>query len=274
MGETVRAAGGSAMRALLASSGSDAARTSIADDVLYKIAENQHERSAAFRLCHDAYVQAGLMASNRCRMRIMPHHLLATSVVFIAVQGERVISTVSLIGDGQLGLPMECAYREEIDALRDPSRWLGEISSLASEQRASDCHLHLLGHLTRLMAQYALRQGLEYLLAAVHPRHARLYQRVLGFQPLGEPKPYPAVRHRPSVALMLDLPRLERERHPSYRAYFREPIADEDLRYRPISGAERRFFSLAVTNPRPQSFISAHGEDAEPSDHRLQRATA
>ena len=208
--------------------------------VHYKIAENQYERAAAFRLCHDAYVRAGLMLPNRFQMRIMPHHLLATSAIFIAVQGDRVIATVSLVGDGRLGLPMESVYQDEIGALRDPRRWLGEVSSLASAPEASDCQLHMLGDLTRLMAQYAMRHGLEYLLAAVHPRHARYYQRVLGFQPLSEPRPYPAVRHRPSVALLLDLPQLEHDQHPAFRAYFRESIPDHELQFRPISGADRK----------------------------------
>ena len=261
------------MRALLTPSGPRVAPTSTAAEIHYKLATNQRERAAAFRLCHDAYVRAGLMYPVRCRMRITPHHLLATSTVFIAVRGEQVISTVSLIGDGQLGLPMECAYREEVAELRSPSRWLGEVSSLASDRTQPYCQLHLLANLTRLMAQYAQRHGLEHLLAAVHPRHERFYQRCLGFERLGPVKPYPAVRHRPGVALLLDLPRLEHERHPSYVDYFREPIPDDQLRFCPISGAERRFFSLAASNARPSSPAAAPLA-VETAELPLQRVSA
>ena len=246
-------------------------------EIQFKLAENQDERAAAFRLCHDAYVQAGLMLPRRCRMRVMPHHLLPTSAVFIAVQAGRVISTVSLIGDGQLGLPMECAYRKQVAALRSPSRWLGEVSSLASDYRQPVCQLQLLGHLTRLMAQYAQRHGLEHLLAAVHPRHSRFYRRVLGFQSLGEAKPYPAVRHRPSVALLLDLPALEREQHPSYVSYFREPIPENQLRYSPISSADRKFFSQATSDGRPPAFTGAAEASADlaaGAEFVLERASA
>ena len=262
------------MRALLTSSGPRAAPTSAVAEIRYKIAENQRERAAAFRLLHDAYVQAGLMLPNRCRMRVTPHHLLATSAVFVAVQGDRVISTVSLIGDGQLGLPMECAYREEVAQLRSPCRWLGEVSSLASDRRLSDRQLQLLGHLTRLMAQYAQRHGLEHLLAAVHPRHARFYQRFLGFQPLGGARPYPGARHRPSVPLLLDLPQLEQAQHPSYLAYFRDPIPDDELRYCTISGADRRFFSLASTNSWLPPFGAAITENGDSAEGQLQLAIA
>ena len=193
------------MRALLTPSGPRAAPTPTL--VHYKIAENLRERAAAFRLCHDAYVQAELMLPAGCQMRVMPHHLLDSSAIFIAVQAARVISTVSLIGDGQLGLPMECAYREEVDALRSPARRLAEVSSLANDRAQPVCQFHLLGNLTRLMAQYAKHHGVEHLLAAVHPRHVRFYERCLGFQRLGPGKAYPAVRYRPSVPLVLDLPR-------------------------------------------------------------------
>lgn len=265
------------MRALLTQSGPRVAPTSAGGEIEYKLAENQEERAAAFRLCHDAYVQAGLMLPRRCRMRVMPHHLLPTSAVFIAVRAGRVISTVSLIGDGQLGLPMECAYRKEVGALRSPSRWLGEVSSLASDRQHPVCHFQLVGNLTRLMAQYAQRHGLEHLLAAVHPRHSRFYQRALGFQSLGDAKPYPAVRHRPSVALLLDLPQLEREQHPSYVAYFREPIPEEQLRYSPISSADRKFFSPAASPTRPPAFeaVADLGENFETGAECLfERASA
>lgn len=266
------------MRALLTQSGPRVAPTSTGGEIEYKLAENQEERAAAFRLCHDAYVQAGLMLPRRCRMRVMPHHLLPTSAVFIAVRRGRVISTVSLIGDGQLGLPMECAYCKEVAALRSPSRWLGEVSALASDRQQPVCQFQLLGNLTRLMAQYASRHGLEHLLAAVHPRHSRFYQRALGFQSLGEGKPYPAVRHRPSVALLLDLPRLESERHPSFVAYFREPIPEDQLRYSPISSADRKFFSHAAS---PAGSPSAAGAAERSPDfnavipeYLLERASA
>lgn len=262
------------MRALLTSSGPGAAPTSAAAEIHYKIAENQRERAAAFRLCHDVYVQTGLMLPSRCQMRIMPHHLLATSAVFIAVQGSRVIATVSLIGDGQLGLPIECAYREEVAELRSPSRWLGEVSSLASDRGLSRRYPQLLGDLTRLMAQYAQRHGLEHLLAAVHPRHMGYYQGCLGFRSLSEVRPYPAVRGRPSVAVLLDLRHLQRQRHPSYLAYFRDRIPDEQLRYCPISGAERRFFSFAASHSRPLPLAAAHQDHGECAERQPQRASA
>ncbi len=95
------------------------------------------------------------------------------------------------------------------------------------------------------MAQYARRNGLDHLLAAVHPRHARFYQRRLGFEPFGDEKPYPAVRNKPAVALLLDFAQVEREQHGSYGIFFGEPVCETQLVCWPISSEERRFFAPA-----------------------------
>jgi hypothetical protein len=71
------------------------------------------------------------------------------------VAGQRVIATISLVGDGHLGLPMEEIYGEQVCRLRH--WWLVSLM--------------------RLMAQFSWRHGLDHLLLAVHPRHARFYRR-------------------------------------------------------------------------------------------------
>src|SRR5581483_1718568 len=151
------------------------------EPIVFKIAAAQSERAAAFRLVYEAYVQAGLMQPNVFQMRVMPHHLLPTTATFVAQRGAQVIGTVSLVGDGRLGLPMERVYGAEIDELRHPSTWLGEVTALASAAMATDLSFHIVIGLMRLMAQFARRHGVEHLLIAVHPRHARFYQRAMGF---------------------------------------------------------------------------------------------
>lgn len=214
--------------------------------ITYKVADTQQERAAAFRLAHDVYVEQGLMRPNRFQMRVLPHHLLPTTATFVALRGAQVVATLSLVGDGRLGLPLERVYGPEVDELRKPSTWLGEVSALAS--LPADCHtgMELVIGLMRLMAQFSQRHGLDHLLVAVHPRHAKLYRRAMGFQPLGAERVYPAVCNRPAVALHLDLSRLERAPAANVALFFGEPIADGELRFSPISAAERRYFAPSV----------------------------
>jgi hypothetical protein len=214
--------------------------------VTFKVAEDQRERAAAFRLVYDAYVTAGLMRPNAFMLRVMAHHLLPTTATFVALRGPRVIGTVSLVGDGRLGLPMERVYGPEVERLRDPSTWLGEVSALASAPNAADLGFDVVIGLMRLMAQFAQRHGMEHLLVAVHPRHARLYRRAMGFQRLGEERAYPSVCNRPAIALHLDLSRLDQAPPENVALFFGEPIPQEELRFCPISAAERRYFATAA----------------------------
>jgi hypothetical protein len=219
------------------------------DPIIFKVADNQCERAGAFGLVYQAYVQAGLMRPNVFEMRVMPHHLLATTATFVARRGSQVIGTVSLVGDGRLGLPLDRVYGHEVDRLRDPSTWLGEVSSLASAMAPADLSFHIVIGLMRLMAQFARRHGLEHLLVAVHPRHARFYRRAMGFKTLGTERPYPSVRNRPAVALHLDLSWSDDSppaSHENYGLFFGELIADEHLRFCPISATERKSFAPAV----------------------------
>jgi hypothetical protein len=220
---------------------------SVGDEaVTFKIADSQFERISAFRLVYEAYVRAGLMRPNAFKLRVMPHHLLPTTATFVALRGERVIATVTLVGDGRLGLPLERVYGPEVDAMRQPDTWLGEVSALASAPTEADSKCDVVIGLMRLMAQFSRRHGLEHLLVAVHPRHARLYRRAMGFQPLGEERPYPSVCNRPAVALHLDLSRLDQAPPENVALFFGEDISDDRLRFCPISASERRHFAPAV----------------------------
>jgi hypothetical protein len=214
--------------------------------VIFKVAENQRERADAFRLVYEAYIAAGLMRPNAFQMRVMPHHLLPTTATFVALRGPRVIGTVSLVGDGRLGLPLERVYGQEVDDLRHPSTWLGEVSALANAPSAADSGFDVVIGLMRLMAQFARQHGMEHLLVAVHPRHARLYRRAMGFQTLGGERAYPSVCNRPAVALHLDLSRLDEAPAENVKLFFGEAIPAEEMRFCPISAAERRYFASAV----------------------------
>lgn len=205
----------------------DLARTS--EDIEYRIATSQDEREAAFRLVYQSYLEAGLGQPNRYQMRVTPYHLLPSTEVFVAVLGSETVFTVSLIGDGQLGLPMENVYGQEVRDLRERGLRIGEVSCLADRRSKYRKCFPVFLRLCRLTAQYAWHQGLDQLLVAVHPRHARFYQRFIDFEPIGPERSYPSVQNRPAVALSLDLVRLHREGGKGYETLFMPPIPEEQL---------------------------------------------
>ena len=227
--------------------GADGAAETTAD-IEYKIAETRQEREAAFRLVYNSYLRSGLSDPNPWQMRVTPYHLLPTTQVLIAKQGGEVIFTASLVADGELGLPMECAYGEELDACRGRGLWLAEVSCLADRREHLRGFFPVFLRLSRLLVQFAMYQGMDGLVAAVHPKHARFYKRYMCFLPMGREKSYPTVRHRPAVALWLEFSRFHSELrcHQNYQVFFGEQLPVQQLQPCFMSQSEREYFRAMI----------------------------
>jgi hypothetical protein len=183
---------------------------------------------------------------NAYQARVTPYHLLPTTEVFIAEYRDEVIFTMSLVTDGALGVPMQQVYGEEVARLRRQGLLLGEVSCLADRRAQLVRFFPLFLHTSRLLVQYARRRGLDGLVVAVHPKHARFYRRYFDFRVIGEQKDYPTVRNHPALALWMEFARLDRERPASYRALLAEPLGDEQLQPHPISLADCAYFRPMV----------------------------
>ena len=210
-------------------------------DIQYRIANCREEREAAFQLVYQSYLEAGLGQPNRYQMRVTPYHLLPSTEVFVAVLRDETIFTVSLIGDGQLGLPMENVYGEEVRELREQGLRVGEVSCLADRRSQYRKCFPVFVRLCRLTAQHAWHQGLDRLLVAVHPRHARFYQRFMEFEMIGGERSYPSVQNRPAIALSLDLARINLERGKAYETLFTPPIPEAQLRSTPLGPSDTEY---------------------------------
>ncbi len=204
----------------------------------YRIAATFEERCKAFRLVYRSYLRAGLGTPNSTCMRVTPYHLLPTTETFIASCGDEVFFTMSLVVDGDLGLPMETIYAEEVAQWRRQGRTLAEVSCLADRRADSRGFFPTFLGLSRLLAQFAYKQGVDDLLIAVHPKHARLYRRLYGFQTFGELKAYPTVRNHPAVALKMGLVDLKYDHPKAYELLFNEMVPDWQLRRRPATEDE------------------------------------
>ncbi len=222
-------------------------------DIDYRIASTQSERAAAFRLVYRSYLEAGLGEPNRQGMRVTPYHLLPTTEVFLASIEQEAVFTMSLVTDGRLGLPMESIYADVVHERRQQGLLVGEVSCLADRRDHSREFFPVFLRLSRLLAQYAWRRGVDQLLVAVHPRHARFYRRLLAFDVIGEQRSYPTVRDHPAVPLALDLAKLHRTRCEAFQTLFSQRLPAEQLQPQPITPAETEYFGAAVD----PSFTSA-----------------
>jgi hypothetical protein len=212
----------------------------------FKVANTPAERRDAFRLVYDAYLRAGLARPNPHRVRVTPYHLLPTTHVFIARYQGEVISTLSLVGDNELGLPMESVYGAEIDRRRTLGLSISEVSCLADRRSSRREFLTVFCGLSRVMAQFARRQGYDQLLVVCHPKHSAFYIRYLGFEVIGGLTECPHVLNKPAVALCLDFDRVDREPPACYERFFGEWLSEEQLRSSGMSPMERRVLATMV----------------------------
>jgi len=226
-------------------------RISTTEDIQYRIAATLEERTDAFRLVYDSYLKANLGDTNPYEMRVTPYHLLSTTEVFIAVCNDEVISTVSLVIDGELGLPMESVFAQQVAAKREQGIVSAEVSCLADRRSEFKELFPVFIQLCRLMAHHACARGLDELLVAVHPRHARFYKRFMAFEPIGETSSYPCVHNKPAVPLCLNFDGAARRFPERRNKFFGDPIPEELLRPQPISETDRDYLQMVLDACNP-----------------------
>lgn len=220
------------------------------------------DRTAAFRLTHKAYVDAGLGAPSASGMRVTPYQVLPESRIFVGKVEEEVVVTVSLIPDSDKGLPMESIYPNEIEQLRNKGYWIAEVGCLADRRMEPRRFIDTFCSLTKLMAQYARTRGMDGFVIAIHPRHAKYYKTFLCFEEIGGVVNYPLVSNRPAVALFLGF-EAARMNSPLQFGEFFDSQYDEEAKEWVHSGAmsknEVEYFSQFIEVPMPslgRSFAS------------------
>jgi hypothetical protein len=119
-------------------------------------------------------------------MRIAPHQLFPECETIVVDQNKIITGTLSLIGDSRNKLPLDHYFPEAIEQLRREGHRLLEVGCLASEDRASPTPSNVYAALTRATIQHANAGGFDRMIAAVHPRHCKLYERGMGFQRISE----------------------------------------------------------------------------------------
>lgn len=214
----------------------------------FKVAETRGERQVAFRLVYDAYTASGLIAPNPSCMRVTRYHLSPSTAVFLALNEDEPLYTVSLIGDGEWGLPLEELYAAEVMAFRARGLRVAEVSCLAGREKMPHgldgftVYVQLIG----MMLQYARFHGLHGVLLAVHPRHAKFYERFFGCEVFGELKSYEAVNGHPAIGCYHDFAALDQKGYRLREAIYRVQHAPDALLATSMTAEDREYFADAA----------------------------
>lgn len=214
----------------------------------YLIANTQEDREAAFELLYQSYVRAELSDPNEHEVRVTPFHLLPESPVFVSKSGDEVISTVTMVIDGVLGLPIDTLYSEKIEQLRRFGAKCAEMCCLADRRLNPERGLTSLIEMTRMALYYAMQEEVDCLLLIAHPRHGKFYKRAMGFKAIDEVRSCPYVKNRPAEPLILNLAELRYHKPRLYDRYFGEPVPPERLIHEPMESDELEYFAQFLSD--------------------------
>lgn len=171
-----------------------------------KLAETRDELEACFRLLHDAYVEGGFMKPNASGMRVTPFCALPTTTTLCAKYDGQVVGTVSLIGEGVFGFPLQSAFA--LDRVRAKGGNIAEASGLAIHPAFRGNSAAVLFPLMKFVRQYCVEYfDVQHLVIAVHPDGIDVYESLLFFERLQEDAVdhYEFANGAPAIGAELDM---------------------------------------------------------------------
>ncbi|MBI5542455.1 MAG: hypothetical protein HY901_01090 [Deltaproteobacteria bacterium] len=154
-----------------------------------RIARTVRDYERAFRLLHVAYVYQGIEDVESERMRITKQHVLPESTVLVALEGEKLVATMTVTLDSSAGLPFDEDYPQQMQELRKSKARIVEYGSLAIVRR---CWHSGVGRLMEIAGHaWSTRVlGATHCVAGVNPAAVPHYRALYGFQKVGAPRAY------------------------------------------------------------------------------------
>lgn len=214
------------------------------NDLELKVTDCRWEREQALQLVHRVYNRSGLVDDNASRKRVLRQHLADETDILVAKQRGQVVFTVSLVGDGVYGMPLESLFEEEVESMRAEGLRLAEVSCLANDMDLEDKRgrFDTFVQVISLLLQTARRRGIDRLLLAVHPRHAKVYERMFGCVRCSDAREYASVRGNPAILCMHDFARLDELRYPLYEKIYTPTYSARQMDGKAMSMAEKLYF--------------------------------
>jgi ribosomal protein S18 acetylase RimI-like enzyme len=158
------------------------------------VAHTAQLRAAAANLIASQYAGAGLAGSHQ--LPDSPH-----SVTLVVLDDGAAMGTLTLTVDSDAGLLADKTFRAEIESRSKYGRRACEITKLACDPAARS--KDALAALLDMAYTYGRSRGCTDVFIEVHPRHAKFYERMLGFVKAGPARLNRRV-NAPAVLLWLD----------------------------------------------------------------------
>ena len=200
------------------------------DNVVIERATSADDLREAYALVHRVFLEQGFINPQMGGLRLRVFEALPEMATFVAKIEGKVIAVTSVVPDSiDLGLPSDKCFLPELDSLRTAGRRISEITNLAVDPEYRNTPVFF--ELTRCCFAHAMAHGCDDLFIAISPEHARFFEQVLLFEPMGEQRSYSAEIEDIVEGKRLNLQGLE-ERAIARDAVLREEALLHDFFYR------------------------------------------
>jgi len=172
--------------------------------LIVRLARTKEDLEGSFRLLHDTHVELGWMKAHSSGLKVTPYNLLPHTSTIVALLDDKVVGTVNVIRDNEMGLPVNECF--DTSFYRRPALQIAEITSLAvrREHRGK-------GNVMFPMLKYLYQYAVDYLKVdvfqiACSPKHEDFYRSIFFFEPVDDRVVAdPFVDGASMLALYLDL---------------------------------------------------------------------
>ena len=156
--------------------------------MILKVATTFAEIIEGWRLVYHQYVKSALIGTNPFSVFTYPEYISRNTAVILGKEGEKSVCSVSAVLDSHHGLPLDNCFHEELDGLRKENKKLIEIGLLANlAEKASPFYLIAL---LSSIARFGVYSNFHDYIIGVHPRRAKFFKDIFGFNQIGVPKSY------------------------------------------------------------------------------------
>ncbi|MFC1479368.1 hypothetical protein ACFL6F_02120 [Planctomycetota bacterium] len=176
------------------------------DEFIYRIAETEKDLEGAMQLVYHNYVEKGFCGLNRFHMHFYLFDVLPETRTLVALRRGKVVATLTLVFDSELGLPSDHLYKKTLDTFRNKGRRIAEISKLSADLELGVGQIEVVKGLFRLawITAGKIRNATDFCVM-VEPRHERFYKHSYLSDRIGELKEDHEAGGAQSLLLLVDL---------------------------------------------------------------------
>ncbi len=200
--------------------------------VEFRVVKTTQELLAAAQLVYTEYLLRGYLRPNAIQTKLSIYQALPSTATFIASHRHAgIIGTITLVEDSPLGLPMDEAYKSELDGLRRQGIRVAEATMLALNSQLFGRRVFTMFHAKKLLLTLQLFKVMfdylrsctqaDELVACFNPKHRILYD-FLHLKPLGDLKTYSGANGNPAIARHLNVAETQQAATsaPPYRLFY------------------------------------------------------